>query len=56
MKREIINDLISNFSIQKLEDFFRSASDSFAPERENLSRYISHDDGEMHFQNVTRTG
>lgn len=56
MRREKIWELINNFSIEKLEDFFRSASDSFAPEREDLSRYISHDDGETHFQNVTKTG
>ena len=56
MKREAINDLLQNLSLQNIEDFFRSASDLFAPEIEDLSRYISRDDGETHFQNVTKTG
>ena len=56
MKREAINDLIKNFSIENLINFFRSASDIFAPEREDLSRFINKDEEGSHFQNLIKIG
>jgi hypothetical protein len=56
MRRELIEKLLENFSGPNLDDFFRSISDYFYAEREDLSAFIPPGNEIGHFRAIQKIG
>lgn len=56
MRRELIEKLLENFSGPNLDDFFRSISDYFYAEREDLSAFIPFGNEAGHFRDIKKIG
>jgi len=56
MRRELIEKLLENFSGPNLDDFFRSISDYFHAEREDLSAFIPPGSETGHFRDIQKIG